>query len=236
MTDLTKTWTERFAPPQKSHLRNEKPKIVWPTSFPELLKLSSKERKLNERACITYKRLLTLSQQLTRYKILAQEPQKGSSGPCGHCSLCGNYGKHASMIEYTESIRSPSGRKFLLLLELTCADYGVYVATCLICANQYVGQTYKSFTTRWNSHRATWKKGDVGGTAEDKTFGDKAALRLHYFKHHHEEKRRELSSAFKVVFVDRPTSLSRLDLLESQWISRLKAKININKTVLPKIT
>ena len=47
MTDLTKTWTERFAPPQKSHLRNEKKEIVWSTSFPELLKLSLKERKLN---------------------------------------------------------------------------------------------------------------------------------------------------------------------------------------------
>jgi len=46
---------------------------------------------------MTYKRSTTIGQLLTNYKHLAlsktKEHVKGMSGPCGHCTLCGNYGK-----------------------------------------------------------------------------------------------------------------------------------------------
>ena len=38
---------------------------------------------------------------------------------------------------------------FKLNQSLTCADFGIYVATCVICHEQYVGQTSNKFSKRW---------------------------------------------------------------------------------------
>jgi len=36
-------------------------------------------------------------------------------------------------------------KTFPLNQKLTCANHGIYVATCVICHNQYVGQTKNKF-------------------------------------------------------------------------------------------
>ena len=41
---------------------------------------------------------------------------------------------------------------------LTCADFGIYVATCVMCHEQYVGQTSNKFSKRWSAHRSNWNK------------------------------------------------------------------------------
>jgi len=41
---------------------------------------------------------------------------------------------------------------------LTYANHGIYVATCFICHEQYVGQTKNKFSTRWTSHRSNWNR------------------------------------------------------------------------------
>ena len=133
------------------------------------------------------------------------------------------------MVEKTSYIVSEKGRRFAITSHLGCKDYGIYVATCRICKQQYVGQTSESFSKRWNSHRSNWKNGNVEG-------GDKAALRLHYVNHHSTQQNATLPSIFKVTFVDKPDSFKDLDLMESRWIKRLQAKININETILPQIT
>ena len=45
-------------------------------------------------------------------------------------------------------------KSFSLNQNLTCANYGIYAATCVICHEQYVGQTIRKFLTRWSSHRS----------------------------------------------------------------------------------
>ena len=43
---------------------------------------------------------------------------------------------------------------------LTCADFGIYIATCVICHEQYVGQTSNTFSKIWSAHRSNWNKQD----------------------------------------------------------------------------
>jgi len=40
---------------------------------------------------------------------------------------------------------------FPLNQNLTCANFGIYAATCVICHEQYVGQTKNKFSKRWSS-------------------------------------------------------------------------------------
>jgi len=47
----------------------------------------------------------------------------------------------------------------------TCANYDIYLATCVICHEQYVGQ--------WSSHRSNWNKPNC---EIDKNNKDKVAL------------------------------------------------------------
>ena len=230
MTQLAKTWTARFRPPSP---KKDKRTCIWATSFPSLLKLSGKERALNPKALITYKRPQTLGQQLTRFKSLARgrggATDNQGAGPCKHCSLCGNHGRAENMVESAKTILLASGKQFHLRSSLTCKDWGIYVAICQICEGVYVGQTSTSFSKRWNSHRATWRRSCKG-------VGDQAALRVHYDTQHQADKDKELPQAFRVIFVDQPDQVRNLDLCESLWVNRLQASININRTLLPKIT
>ena len=105
-----------------------------------------------------------------------------------------------------------------------------------------VGQTSNRFSCRWNGHRATWKE-MVGKGKEwykhNVEYNDGCALYLHYAKFHKDaiwngkdRSGMEISDAYDVVFVKKVTG-SSLNTAESFWITKLRAKININKTYLP---
>ena len=68
MIALASIWEDRLRPPKCD--KKEDPQ-VWATSFPHLLTLTQKEKKLNTKAMITYKRPTTIGQKLTNYKDLA---------------------------------------------------------------------------------------------------------------------------------------------------------------------
>jgi len=81
--------------------------MVWVTSFPSLLKLIPKEKTLKPDAMIMYKWPAAIYLHMTNYRTLAHRhvvtAETGSSAPCGHCTLCGNFGHHrTSMVNYTE--------------------------------------------------------------------------------------------------------------------------------------
>ena len=71
-------------------------------------------------------------------------------------------------------------KTFKLNQSLTCADFGIYVATCVICHEQYVGHTSNKFSKRWSAHRSNWNKQDCK-TDSDK---DQMALSRHYSENH----------------------------------------------------
>jgi len=156
MIALASIWEDRLRPPKCD--KKEDPQ-VWATSFPHLLTKTQKEKKLNPKAMITCKRPTTIGPKLTNYKYLAlnktRKQTKGGSRPCEHCALCGCYGKNYNS-------RVPNVSQLLTKTKtvnqsLTCSDFGIYVATFMICHEQYVGQTSNKFSKRWSAHRSNWK-------------------------------------------------------------------------------
>jgi len=171
-------WEERLRAPKGE--KKDDPQ-VWATSFPNLKTLTKREKNLNPKAMITYKRPTTIGQLLTNYKHLAlsktREHVKGMSGPCGHCALCGNRGKHnKSMVPCVSQIMVKN-KTLPLNQTLTCANHGIYVATCVICHKQYVGQTKNKFYTRGSTQRSNW---NTPNCEIDENNKDKVASLRHF--------------------------------------------------------
>jgi len=166
---------------------------------------------------------------LTNYKKIARDQSskdtEGYSQPCGHCALCGNHGKHQSMVCQESYLNTPKGR-FKLKQRLTCANYGIYVATCVLCGEQYVGQTKNKFSVRWTAHRSHWAKKQSGN--------DVGALNKHYHTKHSEtiHSSTSFSASYKVTFVEQPPC-EDLDWCEDKWLHRINASINLGKMILP---
>ena len=76
------------------------------------------------------------------------------------------------------------------------------------------------------NHRSQWK----ANTQQKRK--DNAALRLHFANFHQDQIKPQLLECYKNTYVFKPYDPSNLDIYESQWIHKLKAKININKTIL----
>ena len=71
-------------------------------------------------------------------------------------------------------------KTFKLNQSLTCADFGIYVATCVMYHEQYVGQTSNKFSKRWSAHRSNWNKQDCKPDSDK----DQMALSRHYSEIH----------------------------------------------------
>ena len=197
---LRSNWEDRLRPPKCDKKEDAQ---VWATSFPHLLTLTRKEKKLNPKAMITYKRPTTIEQKLKNYKDLAlnktRKQTKGGSRPCEHCALCGCYGKNnKSMVPNVSQLLTKT-KTSKLNQSLTCADFGIYVATCVICHEQYVGQTSNKFSERWSAHRNNWNKQDCT------TDSDQMALSRHYSENHGTINKPPLHEAYTVTFVEQPS-------------------------------
>ena len=229
MIEITKQWKERFGPPKNNRKQNilKENISIWTTNFPNLLKLTKKEKQLNPNTMITYKRPNTLATLLTNYKIIAHQPNadKSISYPCGKCMLCDRNG-NKGMVKITDSLKLKTGKLIKLKKKLNCKNFGIYAAECMECNEYYVGQTITSFSQRWCSHRYNWKNMDKNEV------NDRAALKLHYNRNH-PTIFIEFENAFTITFLDSSENQTELDFLESKWTNKLQAKININKTILP---
>ena len=116
---------------------------------------------------ITYKRPTTIGQKLMNYKDLAlnktRKHTKGGSRPCEHCALCGCYGKNnKSMIPNVSQLLTKT-KTSKLNQSLACADFGIYIVTCMMCHEQHVGQTSNKFSKRWSAHPVAYAKSFMGG-------------------------------------------------------------------------
>ena len=222
--------------------------LPWATSFVRLLKPKPKQKMLVPNAMITYRRAQTLGNALTNYKSVALGEEKnwktsGKCAGCGKCGLCGNWGALKNMVNNTDCINIKGGKTIKIKQVLTCRDYGIYAAQCVLCKETYIGQTCTSFRTRWNTHRNDWremmkKKGTydypVNKDAEQENNDDKA-LFLHFETNHKQSINNMLNlwDAYSVTFVERPRK-NNLDAAENSWIEKTNAKINKARTHLPK--
>ena len=220
--------------------------LTWTTRFKNILRFNNKEKELKPNAKITYRRPTTLAGMLTNYKGIAHNNGpcvKAGSQPCGKCALCGNWADHQNMVKETKQIQTKDKKIINLTQQIKCDNYGIYMAKCKICEEMYIGQTINSFSKRWNTHRKIWKEEIMKKQSENSKIDDEQktkdehALTNHYIKFHNQLIKNgnlKLSNAFTVIFVETPNSKEDLDMVESYWIARVKAKINIASTVLPK--
>ena len=155
--------------------------LIWSSAFSNLLQHTVKEKSLVQ-ATVVYKRPPTLASILTNYKKVAhsttENTGQGRSQPCKKCALCGHFNHYKSMVHQTSTITAANGKIFALKQTLDCSNYGIYVATCRLCNQQYVGQTINKFSKRWCHHRFIWNQFKCDN------IDDKAAL-LHYYHTFH---------------------------------------------------
>ena len=180
---------------------------------------------------VTYKRPATLARYLTNYKSLAHSRtptgQMGYSKPCGHCALCGCFGNYRKpMVSFTNILQTPH-RTFKLKQTLTCSDFGIYVATCVACKEQYVGQTVTKFSTRLTAHRNSWNN------CKDSTDPDRSEVWRHWIDVHGTHTHNDTTFWFTVTFVENPKA-AKLDKCEDKWFNKTGASIDAKRMILPR--
>ena len=134
------------------------------------------------------------------------------------------------MVISTSFITTENNKKLFLTQRLTCDNYGIYAAQCQLCHQIYIGQTKNKFSIRWTNRRTFWKNNNT------QNHTDKAALLLHFHNHHKNfiSSHPDISECYHVIFLQEPRYYHNLDISKSKWIKKLKATININRTLLPK--
>ena len=249
MIQIVQNWNnmeEKKTNKEKDDKNNKKVNLTWPTQFKNLVKLNDLEKKLVPEASISFCKPPTLANQLLNYKVISHNTSISNNSKVGNkclkCGLCGCHGKlKNNMVLEANTVQLNDGKTVRTKNHnLNCNSYGIYAALCSICNNIYVGQTKNSFTDRWNGHRATWKKlysRFLVGEHEVRPAKDEQSLFHHYVEYHQNAlpttKPLSLSDAYMVLFLQQPPKCD-LDFHENNWISKLNATINIQKTFLPK--
>jgi len=158
----------------------------WPTGlgciFPPPDNSNREREKLKSEGDDNLQKTARIGQMLINYKHLAlskrREPVNGESGPYGHYAFCGCYGKHnKSMVPCVSHVMSKN-KTFPLNHNLTCANCGIYVATCVICHEQYVGQIKNKISKKCSSYRSNWNTRP--NCENDKNDKDEVAFLRHY--------------------------------------------------------
>ena len=232
-----KTWKNRFHPDNfnTNSIKKDFNYVIWASPLKQLIKLNKIEKSLSPFSTIVYKRPPTLSSILCNYKQLSHtQVDQNIVGchPCEHCSLCGCRSLkdgHQPVCAVTSSkqiVSTFNKSKFPIYQSISCQDFGIYVVTCRICGQQYVGQTITTFAKRWAQHRAVWKQPGNNNN------NDRASLRLHYTNNHNDKINKDINTNYTITFIQTTDTPTNLDFLESRWIARLNAQININSTVL----
>ena len=211
-----------------------------------MVKLNNLERKLVPEASISFCKPPTLANQLLNYKVISHNTNSRNNikigKKCFKCGLCGNHGRlRQNMVLEKNKLQLNDGSTVRIKNDkINCSSYGIYAAICSKCNNIYVGQTKNSFSDRWNGHRATWKKLQfrfLAGEHDVRPERDEQSLFHHYVEHHQDALRTttqlSLADAYSVLFLQEPPKHD-LDFQENNWISKLDATINIQKTFLPK--
>ena len=148
-----------------------------------------------------------------------------------NCTLCGNHGKrNKSMVLHVSQIMGKN-KTFPLNQKLTCTNHGIYVVTCVICHEKYVGQTKNKFFMRWSSHRSNWNRPNCEIDENNK---DKVALLLQFSEFHGDVNKPPTHGVYIITFVEEPNSLS-LDFCEDKWYHRLNPQFNIQNMILPRV-
>ena len=143
--------------------------------------------------------------------------------------LCGNHGKHnKSMVPCVSQIMGKN-KTFPLNQKLTCANHGIYVATC--ATNNISGKPRTNFP-RDGHHTAVIRTDPIAKLMKIKK--TKRPCRGTFQIPMANVNKPPIREAYIVTFVEEPNSLS-LDFCEDKWYHKLNAQITIQNTILPRV-
>ena len=109
-------------------------------------------------------------------------------GSCSECWFARQLGDTIYLHRY---------RRFLRMHRFWLRS-GINVATCVICHEQYVGQTSNKFSKRWSAHSSNWNKQNCKTDSDT----DQMALSRHYSENHGTINKPPLHEAYTVTFVE----------------------------------
>jgi len=76
---------------------------------------------------------------------------------------------------------------------------GIYVTTCVLYHEQYVGQINNKFSKRWSEHRSNWNRPNCKNDKKDDV-----ALSRHYALFHGNVNEPSIHEVYTVTFVEQP--------------------------------
>jgi len=135
------------------------------------------------------------------------------------------------MVNKTETLTAQIDQ-IKLSKSLNCKDFGIYVANCLHCTAQYVGQAVVSISARWTQYRNLRNKSlSITNFSND---NNASALIRHTVLHHKESTKPKIYQCFNVLYVDKPQP-DNLIFSEASWFRITNASINLQKMILPRV-
>jgi len=143
---------------------------------------TAQRKSLNTKAMITYKRPTAIGPKLKSYNHLAIRQKKNrrcvrALASTVHFMFAMENNK--SIVPNPNCfINTDKNITFLWNQSLACANYGIYVATCVISHQEYIGLTINKFSNRRSAHQGTWNKSDNGDGS------DQIGLSRHYSLFH----------------------------------------------------
>jgi len=133
-------------------------------------------------------------------------------------TICFEKAKHnKSMVPRVSQIMSKT-KTFPLNHNLTCADYGIYVATCVPCHEQHVGQTKNKISKRWLAQRSNWNRPNCKNDRNEEV-----ALLPYYVLFHGNINKPATCEVYIATFVEQP-KFDFLNNCEDKWYNQLVAQ------------
>jgi len=100
------------------------------------------------------------------------------------------------------------------------------MTSCVICNQQYDGQTVNKVTKTWSSHRDIWNKPDN----RDDT--DQMALSRNNTMFHGILNRPPFYNSYNVIFIEQ-RSFNSLNTCEDEWLNKPNAQFSTQSMMLP---
>jgi len=119
-----------------------------------------------------------------------------------------------------------NNKYFPLNQNLTCANFGIYEATCLTCYQQYNGQIVNTFSTECSSRPNNWNKPDIRDNC------DKTVVSRHSSVFHGIINQPHIYETSTITFIE-TQSFHTADTCEVKLFDKRNAHINIQSVILP---
>ena len=144
-----------------THNRGNPPLHVWLREGKRCLVKNEKAKLLGEKLQISYRQPKSIKRIVTQKKIVKTEEQNPGCSKCGGCRVSCPIIKEGGTFSSTNTKKT-----YRIRQKLDCkSSYVIYLATCVRCQGQYVGESQTPFKQRHSNHKQEIKK-KIGGLGQ----------------------------------------------------------------------